>query len=194
MDDKELDNDKFDDLDSGNDAAPESGSEGSAPPSPDQSGEKSGSEKRINDLMSARDQATARANAAEARLAELEGKKTPASDGKTKNDAAPASAADQWAALLRDQARDQLFASDPRLAEYGIEKSLITGETPEEMKAALETQIKVVDSIETKARNKALAEHGLEPEVRGGSGEKPIDYASMSKEDFEKAVARAGRR
>lgn len=191
MDEQEIDN-QFDDIDGGNDAAPESGSQsGSAPSVTDQSGEESNSQKRINDLMSARDQATARANAAEAELQRLRGGDS-APDRKTKGETkSQPSEGEQWAALLRDQAQELLYRSDPRLAEYGIDKSLITGSTPEEMRASLAAQIKLVEAIETRARNKALVEHGLEPEVRGGSGERAPDYAAMSKEEFEKEVQRA---
>lgn len=193
MNDQELD--QFDDIDSGNDAAPESGSDSSAPPSPDQSGDQSNSQTRINALMSQAQKEEARANRAEAELARLKGT-APASGGKTKTDApvSTGSDAETWANLLRDEARNTLYNRDPRLAEYGIDKSAITGSTPEEMTASLEAQIKLVDAIETRARNKALVEHGLDPEVGGSSGEPARDFASMSKEEFEKWVAKAQRR
>lgn len=191
MDDQELDS-QFDGIDSGNDSAPESGSESSAPPKSDQSGDQSNSAKRINDLMSIAQQHEARANAAEAELARLRGQK-PRGDGKPEDAGAPeaGAGAEDWAALLREQARDQFYASDPRLAEYGVPKEAITGATPAEMREALIRQTKLVDAIETRARNAALVEFGLDPEIGGGAGEPAKDFAAMSKEEFESWVQRA---
>ena len=188
MDDQVLD--QFDDIDSGNDSAPESGRDSSAPPS-GQSGEASNSDKRIRDLMSQKQREEARANRLEAELKALKG------DGDADGDKAPArpakrnEEAEQWAALLRDEARKQLFSSDPRLAQYGLSADEITGATPEEMRASLAAKVKFVDSMETAIRNRVLQEHGLDPEVGGGAGEPPVDYASMSSEEFEKHLQRA---
>ena len=188
MDDQDLD--QFDDLDSGNDSAPESGSDSSAPPS-GQSGEASNSDKRINDLMSKAQREEARANRLERELNALKG------GGDASDDKAPQARprrqeeTEAWAELLREESRKVLFASDPRLAEYGVTPDVLAGSTPDEMRESLRREVARIDAMESKIRNRVLTEHGLDPEVGGGAGEPPVDYASMSKEEFEKHLQRA---
>lgn len=187
MDDQELD--QFDDLDSGNDTGSESGDESPAPPS-GQSGEASNSDKRINDLMSKAQREEARANRLERELKALKGS-DDASDDKAPAAPRRQAEADGWAELLREESRKVLFSSDPRLAEYGVTPDVLVGSTPDEMRESLRREVQRIDAMESKIRNRVLVEHGLDPEVGGGSGEPPVDYASMSKKEFEEALQRA---
>lgn len=180
--------DLFDGLDGGN--TDDSGSDESAPqdggtPDPKDS-------KRVNDLMSKWQSEQARANRLEAELA--------AAKGQQKGDAGDGTASDgagnEFVEFQRELTRKALFDSDPRFAAYGLDPSAIEGQTVAEMRASVERQKKLVDAVETKARNKALREHGIAPDAGAGSGgsAKPVDYDSMSKEDFEKALAKGLRR
>lgn len=182
--------DSQDDLDFDNEDDG-SGGDADAPQTPPASN----SDSRVNELMSKWQSEQSRANKAEAELAALRAK----AEGSGKGDGAPAKpkepeapAADNgFLDLVRDNARDVLYRSEPRLAQYGIEATSITGNTADEMKASFQKQIELVNQIETNVRNATLAEHGLVPEVGGGGGGKPVDYGSMDKDEFEKVVQRA---
>jgi hypothetical protein len=180
--DKDLDNL---DLDEDADAA-DSGSDNSAPPAdakPDDN-----SEKRINDLMSKAQKAEARAAKAEAALKAAQSGEAP--KDKDVADAKPAEGGDEFVQFARENARNTLFGSDPRLADYGLTAESIGGETVAEMRASLAAQRKLIDGIESAARNKILREHGLDPEVStGAASEGAKDFAAMSNEEFKKFLA-----
>ena len=139
-------------------------------------------DKRINDLMSKWQSAEARATAAEAKVAAPK-------DGDAGDDSAPASSekpvADEgFAEILRDAARDALFASDPRLKRFGFKPDVIAGTTAAEMRESMAKQVAILDAVEGKVRNEVLAEHGLTNDAAGGGSEKPQNFAEMSSEDF----------
>lgn len=174
------------DEDEGTDAA-DSGSDNSAPPA--DAKPEDNSEKRINDLMSMAQKAEARAAKAEAALkAAQSGEQAP--KDKDVAGAKPASGGDDFVEFARENARNTLFGSDPRLAEYGLTAESIGGETVAEMRASLAAQKKLIDGIESAARNKILREHGLDPEVSTGAAtEGAKDFAAMSNEEFKKFLA-----
>lgn len=184
--DLDLDNDSFDDEPEDGDA---SGSDNSAPPEDGAAGNDK-DEKRVNDLMSNWQKEQARANRLEAELKAL--KSGSAGDQK---DETPAGGGTQSAQpnefeeFVREDARRRIFESDPRLAEYGLDVASIAGSSIAEMKASLAAQQKLVDGVETRARQRALTEFGLDPEVRAADREKPLGIAEMSEEEFEKFLA-----
>jgi hypothetical protein len=183
--DEELD--QFDDLD-GDDPSG-SGSDGDdagAPPAQGKAPESKES-KRVNDLMGKWQSEQERNKRLQAQLDELKGKKTTDGDGQP----APDPEREAWIEAQRDFARERGLNSDPRLADYGLTSDDITGNTPAEIKASVKRWTDVIDAIETKARNRVLAEHGLSPEVAGGSAPKVPDVASLSDDDFEALVRRA---
>ena len=145
--------------------------------------------KRINDLMSKWQSAESKAKRLEAELAQAKG------EGASGNDSAPASekapAADEgFNEILRDAARDALFASDPRLKRFGFKPDVITGTTAAEMRESMARQVALLDAVEGKVRNEVLAEHGLTNDAAGGRSEKPQNFADMSSEDFLALVER----
>lgn len=142
-------------------------------------------QKRVNDLMSKWQKAEARANAAEAREQVLV-TAAAAAPGGTPDVGNP----EQWIALLREQARDQIYRSDPRLARYGIEASAIQGGTPDQMRASLASQAVLIDRIEGQVSSDVLKKHGLNPDLKGG-GRPPTtpDITKMSEADFDALVA-----
>lgn len=178
--DKDLDKDLDEDLEEDTD---DSGSDNSAPP--DDAEPKDNSGKRINDLMSRAQKAEARAAKAEAALKAAKGEsKDDQSDGEADS---KAPVRDEFVEFARENARSTLFGSDPRLAAYGLTAEAIVGNTISEMQASLKAQKKLIDGIESAARQSVLREHGLDPEVStGAASEKAPDFASMSQEEFEK--------
>lgn len=137
--------------------------------------------KRIRDLQSAADKATARANKAEEALKALK-----RGDGTADGSNDPA----QKALLLelRESALDAVFASQPLLKEYGIDRDIIEGSTRAEVRESAAALVGLIKSLETKVRNKTLAEHGLKAET-SGSARKPLpNFETMSDEDFEKVL------
>lgn len=165
--------------DDGADAGSDDGDADDAPP-PKES-------KRVSDLTSKWQKAEARAKKAEAALAKS--RKQPASDDQA--DDARGAEAQEWIEAQREFARERAFTSDARLAEYGLTSEDITGDTPGAMRDGVKRYVALIDAIETKVRNRVLADHGLTPDTPGGGKEERLDFASMSDEDFEKQVRRA---
>lgn len=139
-------------------------------------------DKRINDLTSARDKETARANAAEKALAAIRGK------GKEGSNDPQVTALMQE---LRDASLDAVFSAQPKLSEYGIDRALIEGSTRSELRASADQLVALIEQVETKATNRALAKHGIDAAPVGSRREKPLDIANMPKDEFEKLIARA---
>lgn len=138
-------------------------------------------EKRVNDLMSKWQKAEERNKKLEAQLkaaATPDGTPDPSSDPKV------------WVQYMREQARDQIYASDPRFAQYGIEPSAIEGETPDSMRASATRWGTIMDKIESDASSKSLKKAGLTAAAQGGAATKgPV--IPESDEDFEALVQKA---
>lgn len=137
-----------------------------------------GVEKRIRDLQSKADAAEARANKAEAAL-----KRGAGSAAGTNDPAVKAVLAD-----LREASLDAVFGEFPELKEYSIDRSLIEGSSRTEIRENASLLVGLIKSVSTKARNKALADAGIEAPQSGASRSKPVDYAAMSDEDFKKML------
>jgi hypothetical protein len=140
---------------------------------------KTTSDKRIRDLQSKADAETARANKAEAALKNLK-------QGGSGSGSDPATQA--LMAELREASLDAVYGEFPVLRDYGIDRSLIEGTTRTELRGNAASLVGLIKSVETKARNKVLAENGLSAPSTGGKVQKPVDYASMSDEAFEKLL------
>lgn len=170
------------DLEDGDDGDDASGDAGDAPKEPAKD-----EDKRIRDLQSAADKATARANKAEAELAKALGK------GEGTGEGAPARDPERAALLseLREASLDAVYGEFPDLKRFGISRDLVEGQTRVEMRESATSLVTLVKSVETKARNAALKEHGITPEPAGATRQPPKSYDSMSDEDFEKEIARA---
>lgn len=139
-------------------------------------------DKRINDLMSKWQRAEADNQKLRRQLAaqQAQGNARPPAD-------APGN---EWITFMRQTARDQIFASEPRLARYGFEPDAISGETPAEMQAALTNLRNLIDRIETDASNRALKRAGLTPSAKGSTAERGPEIPEDD-EAFEALVAKA---
>lgn len=144
------------------------------------------SDKRVTDLQSKADQETARANKLQKQLdAIAAATKEPGSDGG--NEANPSNASVDPAII--DMARMFAYQQNPRLADYGVEMSDISGSTPSEVAKNAAELVARFEKIETIARNKVLAEQGLAPEITSsGTPSVKRNFETMPKEDFDKFV------
>lgn len=158
-----------------------SGSDNSAPPS--ETPAPQADSKRVDDLMSKWQSEQARANRLQKELDAA--RAGGGSQGAPQGDAD--GSMDEFREFARENARNQLFGSDPKLAAYGLKAEDITGSTIAEMRESLRKHQKLIDGVETQARNQILAEHGLSPEVAtGASTENAPKFSQMSDEEFDK--------
>lgn len=136
-------------------------------------------QKRISDLQSKLDTVIAENNKLRKQV------KGDGSDGKQRDPEL-----ERWMNEARVQARDRLFDSDQRFAKYKIDPAVITGDTPEEMKASAKAVLRLVSRIETEARNVALQEHGFSapPKEGGSSGTKGRNFGTMDQKEFDRLV------
>lgn len=175
------------------------GSEGDGAPDGDPSKkdkDPKSTEKRISDLQSAKDKETARANKLQKQLDAivLASKDDDAEGGK-----APAASAGTDAATNAILEMAKMFAvqQHPKLSEFGLSASDLTGSTPGEIAQSAAALVARFEKIETQVKNKVLADNGLAPEIEAGTPTptKARDFTNMSKEDFKKVMdaALAGR-
>lgn len=181
------------DLNTETDDGGDDSSDDSAGESGESKGDKTpkSSDKRVSDLQSKADKETARANKAEKRLQALEAalKDSDSDGGKENPKRADASTDPQ----ILEMAQMFAYQQHPRLEEFGVEMSDITGSTPSEVAKNAAALVARFEKIETIARNKVLAEQGLAPELSNDlpATRKSRDFNSMPAEDFEKIVERA---
>ena len=136
-------------------------------------------DKRIRDLQSKADAAEARANKAEAALkARKQGESVEGSDPVNK----------ALMAELREASLDAVYGEFPQLRDYGIDRSLIEGTTRAELRENASSLVGLIKNVETKVRNKVLADNGIAAPASGTRVSKPVDYATMSDEEFTKLL------
>lgn len=177
-------------LDGDEDIAESKSKSGDAAPSQDEESNEPES-KRINDLTSKWQKEQARAEKAEKALAALKGgnPSTPQSGNASDTSAD----ADEFVNFAREQSRETLFKSDPRLAEAGMSADDIAGNTLSEMKASFAKQVKLVSGFESRLRSRVLREHGLDADLGGTSAsEKTPDFARMTDKEFDAFMAERG--
>lgn len=168
--------------DDGDAGSSDSGDGSGAPPASGDAPAGKDESKRINDLMSKWQAAEARAEAAERKLKTGDGQAKP-----RKGEIPPEVQA--WMTAAKDAARDRYYNSDPRFAQYELEPSLFDGETPDDMASNAKRFKSLIDSIEAKARDRVLREHGVNPDLSSGRPVPDLDIGAMSDADFEKLVA-----
>jgi hypothetical protein len=141
-----------------------------------------GDAKRVRDLQSKADKATAKANQLEKELKALR------NQGKSDGSNDPEQEAIK--ADLREAALDAVFAQMKELTEFGIERSLIEGGTRAQIRENAESVVALIKSVSTKTRNRVLKEHGIEAPGSGTKVIPPRDYGAMSDEEFLKLLER----
>ena len=167
----------------------EAKTEESADPKAKATEEKSGGEE-VRTWQSKADSAEARANKAEQELAAFK-----AASAKETTEAVPSTvvvgSVDPWVEASKGNFRDDLYKSDPRLAQLNLSPDLIRGGTPTEMKKSFDDLQTAVNKMETGVRNRVLIEHGLQPVPGAGDRATGVNYENMPKEEFDKVVADA---
>jgi len=183
------------DLELEDDEDNDEGDEGGEPakdPKPDP--KKPKFEDQIRGLQSEKDKETARANKAEkalkAALAALGQGEAPEGDGEP-SDGKPDPERAALMAEIREAGLDAVYAENPLLKTYGIERELVQGANRAEMRESAAALVALIKSIETKAKNVALAEHGITPEPGPTTRKPPKSYDAMTPEEFEREIARA---
>jgi hypothetical protein len=143
-------------------------------------------EKRISALQSKADKMEARANKAEKAL---KAKAGSARDGdKTTTGDVPVEVK-EWLESARGGLRDDLYGSDERFKRFNLDSSLITGDTPAEMRASQKALIEFVDKMEGQIRDAVLVEHGFQPEPKTSQRSDPVNYKTMGAKEFAKVEA-----
>lgn len=90
--------------------------------------------------------------------------------------------------LLEDW-REAAWERYPQFKELGIEIDAIQGGTRADIRQAAASLAKFIDEVESKVRNRVLAEHGLSADgLGGGKREQYPDFGSMNSEEFLKFV------
>lgn len=156
--------------------------------SDEESSEDDKEKKRLRDLQSAKDKETARANKAEAALKKMTESLKPGA-GKPEGSVPPE--VQKWLDAAKEGTRTRLYESDPRFKEYGLPRSLIAGDTPEDMEASATQLKRLVAKVESRVRESVLKEHGFAEAPSGSTKLPKRDYGNMSTEDFEKVLRQA---
>jgi hypothetical protein len=154
----------------------------------DSGSEESSAAKRIRDLQSKADKAEARANKAEKALAKAKTSSAKV-NGTADGDVPPEVA--EWLKSTQVKFREDLFKEDTRFSQFKLDPALITGETPSEMRESQKALSEFVDKMEGQIRDSVLIEHGFKPEPRASERQKPVNYATMTSEEFAKHEAAA---
>jgi len=146
-------------------------------------------EKRIRDLQSTADKATARANKLQKQL-DGKAKRGTAKDDDESNGVVPPEIR-EWLDSAKEQTQKSNFETDKRFQTYEVDPAFIQGDSPSAMKESAERLSKLVTNIEGKVRNEVLVEHGFSPEPATSERNEPVNYATMSSEDFAKVQEKA---
>lgn len=154
----------------------------------DNSDESKGSnDEALRTLQSERDKERARANKLERELKKFQ--KDPSAKGQEGPQAPPE--VQEWITAAQENMRNALFAENPRFAEFGLDSSLITGDTPAEMRASAKSLSSFVEELHGKVRSQVLEEHGFDPEPRPADAPGRQDFNKMDKEKFDALVENA---
>lgn len=151
-------------------------------------GEESDSGALLKQMQSERDKAVALANKTQKELEQMKGKASASGKGRT---ASVPEEVQQWITAAKENTRKALFEQNEKFGQYGVDPSLIVGETPVEMRASAESLAKFVTEIESKVRGQVLVEHGFDPEPRSTTSTGRKDYATMDSKDFNALVEEA---
>lgn len=181
--------DQRDDLADGNEPDAADGADDTADDAGAGEPAKGDADKRISDLQSAKDKETARANKLQKQLEKLQARGADTDDGGAEGSKDPEDSALRQE--LREASLDAVFGEFEQLRSYGIDRALIEGATRAEMRESATALVALIKSVETKARNAVMKEHGIKAEPTGTSRTPPKSYGDMSADEIEKEIERA---
>jgi hypothetical protein len=151
-----------------------------------QSSQSSVLEEQLRTLQSERDKERARANKAEKALTKME--KDSAKDAGTPEVPPQVEA---WITAAQTNLRDSLYKANPEFERHGLDSSLITGDTPEDMEASAKSLSEFVSKLEGNVRDSVLKEHGFDPEPRSTTRQSKKNWTDMDSKEFDKYVEEA---
>lgn len=180
--------DEYENFDTANEPEPKTEKPAEAPAeAPQEAAADGDKDDEAKSWQSKADKAEARANRLERELDELRRTQSVEGSSSTAKPKADGSE-DPWVAASKDNFRDDLYRSDPRLKALGFDADLIQGSTPAEMRKSLASLQGSVDRMESGIRNRVLAEHGLEPVPGSGERATGVNYRTMPTDEFNKLV------
>lgn len=150
--------------------------------------ESSAEDEALRKMQSERDKETARANKLAKQLDVLQKQAASANDEKA-TEVPPQ--VQEWITAAQNNARDALYKSNEKLAEYDVDPSLIRGDTPAEMQATAKALGDFVDKMERDIRDSVLEEHGFTPAPKDAASIGRKDFRSMDKKEFDAIVDEA---
>ena len=152
--------------------------------------ESTDTDEALRKMQSERDKAIAERNKLQKRL-EGSGEASKSSADDTEDGGSRSSEPDPWVAASKSNYRDQLYDSDPALSASGIDRSLIVGDTPDQMRTSFEGIQGTVRKMRGEITNQVLVDHGLAPVPGAGERREPINYKTMPTDQFNKEVEKA---
>ena len=177
--DKYLDDDEQDTSDDedtqSSDAAGDKGSDSES---------KDDVEKRIRDLQSKADKAEARANKLQKQIDTRAKTKTAKGDDEPTGDVPPE--VREWLNAAKERTVEQTFKSDERFQKYGIDPAFIQADTPGQLRERAKQLAEMLTKIEGQVRDEVLVEHGFNPAPATSERSDPVNYRTMSSEEFNK--------
>jgi len=147
----------------------------------------SGADETLRKLQSERDKEVARANKLQKQLDALNNQDTSAKDKGTE----VPDQVKEWITAAQQNAREALYKSDERLERFGVDPTLIRGETPAEMQASAKAIGELVDKMERDIRDSVLEEHGFTPAPRDASSMGTANFKTMDTKKFDALVEEA---
>lgn len=181
--------DQTDDFEEQNDN-PDEDSEDTSGAAEGTSGSEGGSgvDDALRKMQSERDKEVARANKLQKQLDALQKQATSASGEK---DSGVPPQVQEWITAAQQNTRTALYKSNEKLAEYGVDPSLIRGDTPAEMQASAKLLGEFVDKMERDIRDAVLTEHGFTPAPKDASSMGRKNFRTMDSKEFEALVEEA---
>lgn len=150
---------------------------------------KSDTSEALRKLQSERDKAVSELNKL---LKRTKAAKEPATSGVSFDPETLPPEIAEWLSASKDNVRQQLYESDPRLKTYGVSPDLIVGETPADMRKSAKELQSAISALEGKIRNAVLIEHGFDPEPQ--SDERTTQaksFRTMPRDEFLREVEKA---
>lgn len=177
-------------YDNGNDDEEQDDSDSEENESQSSADSSKSTDKRVSDLQSKFDKETARANKLQKQLDALTAAEKE--DGTEARKSLSGGNASTDNGVL-DVARMLAYQTNPKLADYGVAMSDLNGSTAAEIVANAAALVAQFEKVETRIKNKVLADNGLAPDISDTPPPPKRDIANMSSEDFTKLYEAAMR-
>jgi len=186
------DTDDFENQDSGDDkgtqdkGTTDDGKQDSGAAESSKSSEDTQSGDDLRKMQSERDKETARAN-----KAQKEVDKMKAASAKSAGSTEVPPQVQEWIVAAQSRTRETLYESNPKFKAFGIDPTLISGDTPAEMTASAKSLSEFVETLEGTVRDSVLKEHGFDPAPKASAAMGRKDFNAMDTKEFDAIVEEA---